>query len=53
MSPRRDTTDPYSTVQTFIFQGAFLDTRSTVVFGIFFFVGAYAMGSIRALAPKL
>jgi hypothetical protein len=41
------------TVQVFIFQGEFLDPRSTVVFGIFFFVGTYFLGSIRAIAPKM
>jgi hypothetical protein len=40
-------------VQRFIFEGLFLDTRSTIVFAIFFFVGTYFLGSIRAIAPKL
>lgn len=40
-------------VQLFIFQGAFLDARSSVVFGVFLFVGTYALGAIRAKAPKL
>lgn len=40
-------------VQRFVFEGYFLDARSTVVFAIFFFVGTYFLGSVRALAPKL
>ncbi|KAJ9117013.1 hypothetical protein QFC22_004671 [Naganishia vaughanmartiniae] len=45
--------NPDAQFQVFIFKGEFLDPRSTVVFGIFFFVGTYFMGSIRAIAPKM
>lgn len=43
----------WASVQVFIFRGDFLDARSTIVFAIFFFVGTYFLGSIRAVAPKL
>ncbi|GHJ86374.1 hypothetical protein NliqN6_2776 [Naganishia liquefaciens] len=46
-------TNPDAQFQRFVFEGYFLDTRSTIVFAIFFFVGTYFLGSIRALAPKL
>ncbi|KAF8608867.1 hypothetical protein BDV93DRAFT_465925 [Ceratobasidium sp. AG-I] len=36
-----------------IFKGAFLDTRSTVVFGIFLATGAFALALLRVKAPKL
>ncbi|TYJ56489.1 hypothetical protein B9479_002736 [Cryptococcus floricola] len=36
-----------------IFRGAFLDPRSSAVYGVFLFVGAYGLGFIRAVRPKL
>lgn len=44
---------PDAQFQSFIFHGDFLDTRSTVVFAVFFFVGIYALAALRAVAPKL
>jgi len=44
---------PDAQFQSFIFHGDFLDTRSTIVFAIFFFVGSYALAAMRAMAPKL
>lgn len=39
--------------QTAIFHGDFLDPRSSAVYGVFFFFGAYAFGFLRASRPKL
>ncbi|SCZ97335.1 BZ3500_MvSof-1268-A1-R1_Chr4-2g07145 [Microbotryum saponariae] len=36
-----------------IFQGQFLDWRSTLVIGVFFVIGSFALGLMRANAPKL
>ncbi|SCV69224.1 BQ2448_2244 [Microbotryum intermedium] len=36
-----------------IFKGNFLDWRSTLVIGVFFVLGAFALGLMRANAPKL
>ncbi|WVQ77075.1 hypothetical protein IAR50_006758 [Cryptococcus sp. DSM 104548] len=36
-----------------IFRGAFLDPRSSAVYGVFLFVGAYGLGFLRASRPKL
>jgi hypothetical protein len=42
-----------STDQASIFHGAFLDPRSSTVYGIFLFIGAYACGFLRAKMPRL
>ncbi|RDB27383.1 Uncharacterized protein C57A7.05 [Hypsizygus marmoreus] len=39
--------------QRFVFEGRFLDPRSTVVYGVFFFIGTFALGTLRAFIPKL
>ncbi|CAA7266340.1 unnamed protein product [Cyclocybe aegerita] len=39
--------------QSAIWHGLFLDTRSTVVYGVFLFVGTYLLGAIRAFIPNL
>lgn len=44
---------PDAQFRRFIFEGDFLDARSTVVFGVFFFIGIYALAALRAKAPKL
>ena len=36
-----------------IFEGAFLDPRSSAVFGVFLFIGTYAFGLLRATKPRL
>ncbi|OCF31124.1 hypothetical protein I316_07256 [Kwoniella heveanensis BCC8398] len=36
-----------------IFHGAFLDPRSSTVYGVFLFVGCYFLGLIRAAKPRL
>ncbi|KAJ7160023.1 hypothetical protein C8R43DRAFT_1064102 [Mycena crocata] len=38
---------------TAIFAGWFLDTRATVIYGVFLAVGSFIFGLIRAYAPKL
>lgn len=35
------------------FHAAFLDPRSSAVYGAFMFIGAYGLGWIRATKPKL
>ncbi|KAG9019733.1 hypothetical protein FRB90_011004 [Tulasnella sp. 427] len=42
-----------SVVQLRIFHGDFLDTRSTVVFGVFLGVASFVLGYVRTLNPKL
>ncbi|KAJ3509937.1 hypothetical protein NLJ89_g4950 [Agrocybe chaxingu] len=39
--------------QSAVWHGLFLDTRSTVVYGVFLFVGTYLLGAIRAFIPNL
>ncbi|KAF5376953.1 hypothetical protein D9615_007250 [Tricholomella constricta] len=39
--------------QKFIFQGMFLDPGTSAVYGAFFFVGTFALGTLRAFIPKL
>lgn len=36
-----------------MFNAAFLDPRASAVYGAFIFIGAYALGWIRATRPKL
>ncbi|WVO16954.1 hypothetical protein L204_104640 [Cryptococcus depauperatus] len=36
-----------------IFHGSFLDPRSSAVYGVFFFVGTYLFGYLRAAKPRL
>lgn len=40
-------------VQASIFRAAFLDPRSSAVYGVFLFFGAYGLGFLRATNPKL
>lgn len=47
------TTNPEAAVAGAVFTGAFLDTKSSVVFGVFFVVGCYFFGVITVKAPKL
>jgi hypothetical protein len=44
---------PDSQFQKFVFEGVFLDARSSAVFGAFFFVGMFALAGLKAVAPKL
>ena len=44
---------PGTTVQTLVFDGFFLDTRTSATYGALFFIGCFALGAIRAHAPKL
>ena len=44
---------PDSQFQKFVFEGVFLDARSSAVFGAFFFVGIFALAGLKAVAPKL
>ncbi|BGP57915.1 hypothetical protein JCM8202v2_005569 [Rhodotorula sphaerocarpa] len=46
-------TNPASAYRRQIFEGAFLDWRSTVVFGFFLGIGAFVFGLLRAKRPKL
>ncbi|BGP35025.1 hypothetical protein JCM10296v2_006855 [Rhodotorula toruloides] len=46
-------TNPDVAYSSTIFHGNFLDTRSTVCFGVFLGVGTFFFGLIRAAAPKL
>lgn len=39
--------------QKFIFEGRFLDPRTTGVYAVFLFIGTFALGALRAYAPKL
>ncbi|KAL7284167.1 hypothetical protein ACG7TL_001449 [Trametes sanguinea] len=45
--------NPDALFQNAIFNGVFLDTRSTVVFGVFLGFGCFLFALIRAYAPKL
>ncbi|GAA5980157.1 hypothetical protein JCM11641_006931 [Rhodosporidiobolus odoratus] len=45
-------TNPDSEYRLAIFQGEFLDARSTVVFGVFFWIGLFALGFLRAKGPQ-
>ncbi|KAJ7259813.1 hypothetical protein C8J57DRAFT_1339211 [Mycena rebaudengoi] len=44
---------PTLQLQVLTFHGYFLDARVSAVYGAFFFLGTFAMGALRALAPKL
>jgi hypothetical protein len=44
---------PDANSQRFVFEGVFLDVRSTVVFGVFFAIGIAFLSWTRAKAPKL
>ncbi|KAJ7730484.1 hypothetical protein DFH07DRAFT_993871 [Mycena maculata] len=44
---------PTLQIAELIFHGYFLDPRSSAVYGAMFFVGTFAMGVLRAQAPKL
>ncbi|KAG6828854.1 hypothetical protein H0H92_006561 [Tricholoma furcatifolium] len=39
-------------LQKFIFSGMFLDPRTSAVYGVFFFIGTFALGVLRAYIPK-
>ncbi|KAG6826906.1 hypothetical protein H0H93_016017, partial [Arthromyces matolae] len=39
--------------QIFIFKGYFLDPGVSAVWGAFFFIGTFALGTLRAYVPKL
>ncbi|KAJ8703361.1 hypothetical protein PTI98_001988 [Pleurotus ostreatus] len=39
--------------QQFIFQGRFLDARSSAVYGAFIFIGAFFLGALRGFVPNL
>ncbi|KAI0646345.1 hypothetical protein C8Q79DRAFT_909612 [Trametes meyenii] len=45
--------NPDALFQSAIFRGDFLDTRSTVVFGVFLGFGCFVFALVRAYAPKL
>ncbi|PCH37055.1 hypothetical protein WOLCODRAFT_140699 [Wolfiporia cocos MD-104 SS10] len=45
--------DPDALYVVSIFRGAFLDTHSTVLFGVFLGVGAFLFALMRAYAPRL
>ncbi|KAG8707935.1 hypothetical protein FRC11_006964, partial [Ceratobasidium sp. 423] len=45
--------DPSAYIRGAVFRGEFLDVRSTVVFGVFLGVGAFALALMRVRAPKL
>ncbi|GAA5871160.1 hypothetical protein JCM8547_001473 [Rhodosporidiobolus lusitaniae] len=45
-------TNPDVEYRTAIFRGEFLDARSTVVFGVFLWIGLFALGLLRAASPK-
>ncbi|KAF7340394.1 hypothetical protein MVEN_01958900 [Mycena venus] len=44
---------PASQLQSLVFHGAFLDPRSSAVYGAMFFIGTFAMGALRARVPRL
>jgi hypothetical protein len=44
---------PTLQLQSLTFHGAFLDARSSAVYGAMFFVGTFGMGVLRARMPKL
>ncbi|KAJ7679684.1 hypothetical protein B0H17DRAFT_1077726 [Mycena rosella] len=44
---------PTVQIQSLVFHGYFLDTRSSAVYGAMFFIGTFAMGALRAKAPRL
>ncbi|GAA6023484.1 hypothetical protein JCM10207_006212 [Rhodosporidiobolus poonsookiae] len=46
-------TNPDVQYRAAIFRGEFLDARSTVVFGVFLWIGLFAMGLLRAKNVKL
>ncbi|KAF4566563.1 hypothetical protein EYR36_011994 [Pleurotus pulmonarius] len=39
--------------QQFIFQGRFLDARSSAIYGAFIFIGAFFLGALRGFVPNL
>ncbi|PPQ95766.1 hypothetical protein CVT26_015853 [Gymnopilus dilepis] len=40
-------------IQVATFHGAFLDPRSSAVYGVFLFIGSFALGAARAYLPNL
>ncbi|KAF8152843.1 hypothetical protein K438DRAFT_1863917 [Mycena galopus ATCC 62051] len=44
---------PTLQIEVLIFKGAFLDPRVSAVYGAFFFLGTFALGTLRARMPKL
>ncbi|KAJ7250170.1 hypothetical protein B0H12DRAFT_1121038 [Mycena haematopus] len=44
---------PAFQLQSLVFHGAFLDPRTSAVYGVMFFIGTFAMGVLRARLPKL
>lgn len=46
-------TNPEAYVQIAVFQGAFLDVRSTAVFGIFLMLGVYLVAVLQVKLPKI
>ncbi|KAG9080501.1 hypothetical protein FRC06_006502 [Ceratobasidium sp. 370] len=45
--------NPDAYFQRAVFRGDFLDTRSTVVFGVFLGIGAFVLALLRVKSPKL
>lgn len=46
-------TNPEAAVVGAVFTGAFLDTKSSAVFGVFFVIGCYFFAVVQVKAPKL
>ncbi|KAJ7159565.1 hypothetical protein C8R46DRAFT_956786 [Mycena filopes] len=44
---------PALQLQTLTFHGLFLDPRSSAVYGVFLFIGTFALGALRAKVPRL
>ncbi|KAJ7660842.1 hypothetical protein DFH06DRAFT_1472122 [Mycena polygramma] len=44
---------PTLQLQSLIFHGAFLDPRTSAAYGALFFLGAFALGALRARVPRL
>lgn len=44
---------PALQIQKGVFSGVFLDPRSSAVYGVFFFIGTFFMGVLRAFIPNL
>jgi Putative ER transporter, 6TM, N-terminal len=40
-------------IEFHVFHGIFLDPASSAVYGVFLFIGTYALGAIRAQLPRL
>ena len=45
--------NPDALFQASIFEGAFLDTRSSVLFGVFLAIAIFILSLLRAYAPRL